>query len=69
MARTSWQGLDVRGKHTAVSADVVIQPVDAGIDQADHVLRAGRVGKTLVFRLVKFAHQSGGVALWQAVVP
>ena len=52
-----------------MNPEVVIQPVDARINQANHILRAGRVGVALVFGLVKFAHEGGGVAPGQSAVP
>ena len=45
------------GKHAAFDLEVVVEPVDPGINQPDHVLRAAGLGFALVFGLVEFAHQ------------
>ncbi len=57
------------GEDAALVVEVVVQPVDAGIDQADHVLRAGWLGLALVLGRVQFPHQLRGIALRQPAVP
>ena len=60
---------DVRGEVAAFVIEAIIQPVDAGVDQPDHVLRAGRLGQARVLRGVELTHQRCGIACRQPVAP
>jgi len=57
------------GEVTALIIDVVIQPVDAGIYQADHILGTREFGFAIVFETIEFPDQFGFVAIRYFSVP
>ena len=59
---------NVRGENAAVVMEVVVQPVHAGINQANHVLRTARLGLALVLRRRKVRAPNRPVDGW-AVFP
>src|ERR1051325_6675297 len=58
--RHNWihAALDVLREDPAFGARVVIESRDAGVDQPDHVLRAGWLRQVLILFAVKFAYES-----------
>jgi hypothetical protein len=62
-------GFDFLGKVSAFVVEAVIQAVNAGINQTNHILGTGRIGAVLVFFVVKFPHEVGGIAVGQRAMP
>ena len=61
--------LDMCGEVAALMAEVVVQPIDAGVDQPDHVLRAGRFRQARVLGCIELPHQDCGITGGQSSAP
>jgi hypothetical protein len=60
---------DVRGEDAAVAVEIVIEAAHAGVEKADHVLRAGWFGFAGVLGAIELADETGGREVGYAVVP
>src|SRR6185437_11366809 len=63
------EGLDVDRENTPVCEIIVIEPVYAGINQADHILRTAGLSLSFVLRFVQFPYQLVERTVWKSASP